>query len=127
MTFNEAWRTVLLQKYATFSGRARRSELWWYVLFQICVMIAASIIDAVIFRHSAILTGIAWLALLIPSVAVVVRRLHDTNRSGWWYLIAFVPAVGGLILLYFCILRGTPGSNNYGADPTGAEAYAPAV
>jgi uncharacterized membrane protein YhaH (DUF805 family) len=127
VTFNEAWRTVLLQKYATFSGRARRSELWWYALFQFGVMIVLSIIDSVLFRGHAFLTGIAGLALLIPGIAVVVRRLHDTNRSGWWYFIAFVPVIGGLILLYFCILRGTPGPNNYGPDPTGVEAYVPAI
>jgi uncharacterized membrane protein YhaH (DUF805 family) len=127
VTFNEAWRTVLLQKYATFTGRAGRSEFWWYVLFQFCVMIAAGIIDAVIFRGTRLVSGIAGLALLVPNIAVGVRRLHDTNRSGWWYLLVFVPIIGGLILLYFWVLPGTPALNRYGSDPATAEGSAAIV
>jgi uncharacterized membrane protein YhaH (DUF805 family) len=121
VTFNDAWRTVLLQKYATFSGRARRSEFWWYALFQFGVMVAASIIDGVLFRGHQFVSGLAALALIVPNVAVSVRRLHDTNRSGWWYLLVFIPVLGGLVLLYFVILPGAPATNSYGPNPAPGE------
>jgi uncharacterized membrane protein YhaH (DUF805 family) len=127
VTFNEAWRTVLLQKYATFTGRAGRSEFWWYVLFQFCVIVAAGIIDGVIFRGTRLVSGIAGLALLVPNIAVGVRRLHDTERSGWWYLLALIPIIGSLILLYFWIRPGTPGPNQYGEDPATADRTAAIV
>lgn len=117
MTFNDAWRTVFLQKYATFTGRARRSEFWWYALFQFGVMIAASIVDGVLFGGHQFVSGLAGLALIVPNVAVSVRRLHDTSRSGWWYLLGFIPLIGGLVLLYFMIQPGTPETNAYGPNP----------
>lgn len=115
MTFGEAISDGL-SKYATFSGRTSRSGYWWFYLFYILVLVGASIIDAVI--KVPILAGLAVLALFLPTLAVLVRRLHDTDRSGWWVLISFVPLVGGIVLIVFaCIDSGPP--NKYGDGPDG--------
>jgi uncharacterized membrane protein YhaH (DUF805 family) len=106
---------IVLTKYADFSGRARRSEYWWFFLANFIVSIVAAILDqAVGFPLLQIVLG---LALLIPGIAVGVRRLHDTGRSGWWLLIAFVPFVGVIILVVLLCLDGQPGPNNYGPSP----------
>ena len=121
MSFTDAVKSVFAQ-YAGFSGRARRSEYWWFTLFVVVVYIAASVVDAAL--GVTALTIVAILALLLPSIAVAVRRLHDTNRSGWWYLISLVPFVGGLILLAFTLQDSTPGPNRFGAPPkTAAVGY----
>jgi len=120
-----------LGRYAVFSGRARRSEYWWFVVFTTLVGVAADIADAVLgttFERTT--DGIdAWLPsfglvgtvvnllLFLPSLAVGVRRLHDTDRSGWWLLIGLVPIVGAIVLLVFFVLDSTPGTNSYGNDP----------
>lgn len=115
MTFGEAISDGF-SKYATFSGRTSRSGYWWFYLFYILVLIGASIIDAAI--KTPILTGLAVLALFLPTLAVLVRRLHDTDHSGWWVLIGFVPLVGTIILIVFaCIDSGPP--NRYGDGPDG--------
>jgi uncharacterized membrane protein YhaH (DUF805 family) len=72
-----------------------------------------------VFMLASVVYVIIVLALLVPSIAVTIRRLHDTNRSGWWWLIAFIPILGGLVLLIFAVLDGTPGDNRYGPDPKG--------
>jgi len=109
-----------LQRYADFQGRARRSEYWLFTLFIFIAAFVASIIDTVVFGGEApVLVGILALGLIIPSLAVTVRRLHDTDRSGWWYLIAFLPLIGGLIIFIFSVLDGTPGPNKFGPDPKG--------
>ena len=97
MTFSQAVSSVLLNKYATFSGRARRSEYWWWYLFVTIVFLVASVIDRAIgFTYSDLTLGGGWLAtiaaivFLVPNLAVGVRRLHDTGRSGWWLLIGLV-------------------------------------
>lgn len=114
MSFADAVRTCFA-KFATFSGRARRSEFWWFALFQILVMIVASVIDQVL--GTSFVTIIAALALLVPSLAVTWRRLHDTGRSGAWYFIALVPFVGGIVLLVFTVQDSQPGENAYGPSP----------
>lgn len=114
MSFADSVRTCL-SKYVTFSGRARRSEYWWFTLFAIILYVVAAIIDAAI--GNSIVVILVALALLLPSLAVTVRRLHDTGRSGWWILIALVPFVGGIILLVFECLDSQPGPNNYGPSP----------
>ena len=101
VSFGEAIKTCF-SKYATFSGRASRSEYWFFFLFSFLL----SFIPIVNF--------IAGLALLIPSLAVAVRRLHDIGKSGWWYLICLVPFVGGLVLLIFYLTPGQPTANEYG-------------
>jgi uncharacterized membrane protein YhaH (DUF805 family) len=122
------WMIEPLRKYATFGGRARRKEYWWFSLFETLVMMPLLIADAVIFGTEGLaryglgpLTAIGILGLFLPSLAVLIRRLQDTDRSGYWFLIAFLPYVGGLILLVFCVLRGTDGDNRFGPDPLAGE------
>ena len=122
MSFPQAVRSVL-SNYATFSGRARRSEFWWFYLFTVLVVIVTSILDAALGTRTnmagyGIITIIAELALLLPSLAVGVRRLHDTGRSGWWLLIALIPVVGTIILIVFFVLDSQQGANKYGLSPT---------
>jgi uncharacterized membrane protein YhaH (DUF805 family) len=115
VTFGEAVSDGF-SKYATFSGRTSRSGYWWFYLFYVLVLIGASIVDAAI--KTPILTGLAVLAFFLPTLAVLVRRLHDTDRSGWWVLIGFVPLIGTIVLIVFaCIDSGPP--NNYGDGPDG--------
>lgn len=125
MNFMDAVRSGF-NNYANFSGRALRSEYWWWVVFAWIAGIIANIIDRAlgwriyettvngIQQGSGPVAAIVGLALLIPGLAVLVRRLHDTDRSGWWMLIGFVPIIGSLILLYFFVISGTPGPNKYG-------------
>lgn len=117
MTFGDAVKSVLSQ-YANFSGRARRSEYWWFVLFYVIVAVVASIIDTVL--SGGILVVLAALALILPSLAVGVRRLHDTGKSGWFILISLVPFIGSLILLIFMATDGNPETNQYGPSPKAA-------
>jgi uncharacterized membrane protein YhaH (DUF805 family) len=118
-----------LVKYAKFNGRASRSEYWWFELFNLLVLVIAVIPMALVDHQrenslwSAIgiaVFGVALLALLLPNIAVGVRRLHDLGHSGWWYLTLIVPYVGGLaglaMTIAFC-LRGTAGANRFGEDP----------
>ena len=111
------WFISVLQNYAVFSGRARRSEYWFFILFAAIFAIPIALIDA--FLTGGVLYMVYALGLWIPSLAVAVRRLHDTDRSGWWLLIALVPLVG-LVLLVFLCLDSTPGDNRFGANPKGA-------
>lgn len=112
-------------KYATFSGRASRSEFWWFVAFLLLLFITLSIVDGAIvapmlgaepFDENAgqPLQMLAALAVFVPTLALDVRRLHDIDRSGWWYLVGFVPFVGTLILLYWFVQPSTEGSNQFG-------------
>ena len=114
MGFGDAVKSALGQ-YAGFSGRARRSEYWWFYLFAVLVYAVAAGIDAVIGVTAVII--IATLGLIIPTLAVTVRRLHDTSRSGWWILIGFVPLIGAIVLFVFEVLDSTPGTNEYGPSP----------
>jgi uncharacterized membrane protein YhaH (DUF805 family) len=113
------WYLEVLKKYAVFSGRARRMEYWMFFLINIIIYIVLSIIDWLI-GTVGILVGLYGLAILIPGIAVTVRRLHDTDRSGWWILIGLVPFIGAIVLLIFMVLEGKPGSNQYGPNPKGA-------
>jgi uncharacterized membrane protein YhaH (DUF805 family) len=114
MGFGEAIGTVFRQ-YTTFSGRARRSEYWWYALFALLLYIAGELIT--IASGSIVFLVLVWLVLLLPTLAVAVRRLHDTNRSGGWVFFGLIPLVGGLVLLIFMCEDGTPGSNRFGLSP----------
>ena len=120
-----SWYLEALKKYAVFSGRSRRREYWYFVLFNIIVGIVLGWIDALLgtrgsYAGAGLLSGIYGLAILIPSLAVTVRRLHDIDRSGWWILIGLVPLIGVIVLLVFALLDGTPGDNRYGPNPKGA-------
>jgi uncharacterized membrane protein YhaH (DUF805 family) len=111
----------LLRNYVVFSGRASRSEFWYWILFTVLVSIALSIIDVgLVSGNTSVLSSIWSLATFLPSLALGVRRLHDTDRSGWWWLIAFVPLIGIIVLIVFWCLEGTPGQNRFGSDPLGA-------
>ena len=126
MGFSDAIRSGF-QKYVTFSGRATRSEYWWWVVFHVLVVVVAALLDRLLFPGSArvrsyggILSGIATLALFLPGLAVLVRRLHDTDRSGWWCLISIIPIIGGIVLLFFLASKGTLGTNRFGPPPASA-------
>jgi uncharacterized membrane protein YhaH (DUF805 family) len=121
------WYMEVLKKYATFQGRARRKEYWYFALFNILITIVLSIIDAAGGLMSAeagigLLSGLYWLAILIPTIAVSVRRLHDINRTGWWLFLSLVPIVGPIVLLVFAVQDGTQGENKYGPNPKTATA-----
>jgi len=121
------WYIGVLKKYAVFDGRARRKEYWFFFLFTIIVSVILAIIDNLTGTYSAqahlgLLGGLYALGTLLPGIGVTIRRLHDTGRTGWWILIAFVPIVGGIILLIFMVLDGNPGENKYGPDPKAAPA-----
>jgi uncharacterized membrane protein YhaH (DUF805 family) len=127
------WYVKVLKQYVDFSGRARRTEYWMFTLFNVIILIVLGFVDralgfgsfsgtsgggAMAFSASlGLLGGIYALAVLLPGLGVAVRRLHDTNRSGWWLLIGLVPIVGGIVLLVFMVLEGTRGPNSHGADP----------
>jgi len=135
MSFGTAVRAVLGQ-YATFSGRARRSEYWWWSLAYSIVMLVLYVVAIALLGAQTItdpeaaslgaggaagalllgLLGLFALATFLPSLAVTVRRLHDTSRSGWWYLITFLP-FGGIVLLVFAVMDSAPGTNTYGPNP----------
>ncbi len=115
------WYLGVLKKYAVFTGRARRKEYWMFVLFNIIISVVLSFVDGMLHMTTStglgLLSGIYSLAVLIPGIAVTVRRLHDTSRSGWWILIAFIPLIGWLVLLFFMVLDSAPGTNDYGPNP----------
>ncbi len=124
-----SWYLEALKKYATFGGRARRKEYWYFSLFNIIISIALVVTDGIVGSESdqgslGLLGGIYTLAMLIPSIAVAVRRLHDTERSGWWLLIGFIPLIGGIILLLFMVQDSKPGANRYGSNPKARVAIA---
>lgn len=124
MDFVTAVKTGL-SKYATFQGRACRSEYWFFTLFFIIVSVIANIIDMGI-GSIGIVSLIVSLALLLPGIAVTARRLHDTDRSGWWQLLYFIPLIGAILLLIWFCTKGTAGANRFGEDPLGFES-APAI
>lgn len=115
MTFPEAIKTCVVQKYADFNGRAGRPEYWWFYLFNVLLCIAASLVSQFAGESlGQILALVIGLGLLLPGLAVSVRRLHDTNRSGWWILIALIPVLGWVWLFVLMLLKGDEGANNYG-------------
>jgi len=111
--------TVCVSKYATFSGRARRSEYWWFALAYLVALIVVVLLDNAM--GSDLPGTLVVLALILPTLAVTVRRLHDTNRSGWWYFMSFVP-FGGLVVLVFVCQDSNPGHNTFGPCPKVASA-----
>jgi uncharacterized membrane protein YhaH (DUF805 family) len=114
MGFGEAIN-ICFAKYATFSGRATRPEYWYWVLFTVVAGLVLGIIQFAVWNLGGqILELLFHVAILIPSIAVAVRRLHDLDRSGWWLLLAFVPLVGVIILIVWMCTRGTPGANRFG-------------
>lgn len=118
MSFQEAIKAVL-GKYATFEGRARRSEYWYWVLAVLIAEIVVLAIRSVSQGLGQILYILLVLAVLLPSLAVGVRRLHDTGRSGWWLLIGLIPIIGAIVLIVFYVQDSAPGANEYGPSPKG--------
>jgi uncharacterized membrane protein YhaH (DUF805 family) len=120
------WYLEVLKKYAVFEGRAGRKEYWFFILFNILISMALGYVDWLTGNINpetglGILSGIYALGVMIPGMAVSVRRLHDTDRSGWWLLITFVPVIGAIVFLYFMVLDSNPESNEYGPSPKGYE------
>ena len=115
MPIIENWKLVVLERYTKFDGRAGRAEFWWFVLANFLVLVALAVLIAVSNIFWILYVGYA-LAVIVPSIAVAIRRLHDTNKSGWWLLIGIIP-FGGIVLLVFYILEGTAGPNDHGAGP----------
>lgn len=117
----------LWSNYANFKGRARRSEYWFIQLFLVLTNLAAAVIDLVLMNGDVDrfianggggIVGLIWiLATIVPALAVLIRRLHDTSRRGWWALIGLVPVIGGIVLLVFTVADSTAGENSYGPSP----------
>ena len=121
------WKTVITQRYAKFDGRAGRAEFWWFALANIVLYFAVLIVVGIGYAIASglgvvlVIAAVAlYLAIIVPSIGVAIRRLHDTDKSGWWLLIGLIP-FGGLVLLFFYIQEGTVGQNTFGAaaEPSG--------
>lgn len=116
-----SWYVGVLKKYAVFTGRAQRSEYWFFVLFNFIITFVLGFVEGLV-GGPGIVSLIYSLAVLIPSIAVSVRRLHDSDRTGWWLLIALIPLIGAIILIIFMVLESTPGQNRFGPNPKGEAA-----
>jgi uncharacterized membrane protein YhaH (DUF805 family) len=119
------WMTLPLKRYADFSGRSRRKEYWMFILGVIIVAVVIGIIEGILGINQMVggvygpLTTLLFVAVLIPGIAVQVRRFHDQDKSGWFVLLGLIPLLGGIIVLVFMCLEGTNGPNRFGADPKG--------
>ncbi len=122
MSFAESV-SYCLSNYFTFSGRGSRSEFWWFTLAMLLASIAAAVVDAVTGYSFA--EAVVSLGTIVPAVAATARRLHDTDRSGWWMLIAIIPLVGAVLLIVWEASAGTPGPNRYGPPPPSGAAAQP--
>jgi len=116
------WYLGAFKKYAVFSGRARRKEFWMFILFNILFSIAAVIIDNVLGLANdrtgyGLFSGLYSLAIILPSLGMEIRRLHDVGKSGWWIFISLIPLVGAIWLIVLLATEGQPGDNQYGPDP----------
>lgn len=112
------WYLEVLKKYAVFQGRARRTEYWMFILVNFLIAIGLGVIDSVL--SLGFLSGLYSLAMLIPSIAVGVRRFHDIGKSGWWILLGLIPLLGLIALIIFFVQDSQPGDNAYGPNPKGA-------
>jgi len=115
------WYLSTLKKYAVFRGRAQRKEYWMFFLYNMIIFFLLGVIEAIVGispeLDESILASIYALLLLLPSLAVGVRRLHDIGKSGWWMLLALIPVIGTIILVFFFIKDGDMGTNQYGPNP----------
>jgi uncharacterized membrane protein YhaH (DUF805 family) len=126
MSFGQAVSSGF-SNYATFSGRTPRSGYWWWTLFTILVSLVAAVADSLLGinfegQNVGFITAIVGLVLLLPSIAVTIRRLHDSGRSGWWWLLPLICGIGSIILFIFCLLDSEPNENKYGPNPKGVAA-----
>jgi uncharacterized membrane protein YhaH (DUF805 family) len=123
------WYLDAWKNYANFQGRARRKAYWMFVLFNLIALVVLRFIEGAVGLSGengyGILTGLYTLAIILPLIALAVRRLHDTGRSGWWILIGLVPLIGPIVLIVFYVTDSQPGANQYGPNPK--ESAPPAV
>lgn len=111
------WKKVVLENYANFSGRARRAEYWWFALANVVVYVALNwVIGGIQGTLGSLLTSLYFLAVLIPSIAVGIRRLHDLDKSGWYMLLGLIPVVGAIVLIVWAATDSQHGSNQYGVS-----------
>ena len=109
------WYLAAVRNYLGFYGRARRKEFWMFILCDTVIRLGLGIIEYL--THINILIGIYSVLVFLPYVAVSMRRLHDTNRTGWWLLLSFIPVIGFIVLLYFMVQEGDRGENRFGPNP----------
>ena len=123
------WYLDAWKNYINFQGRARRKAYWMFVLFNIIAAVLAGLVDGVLGLGGESgygpISGLYSLAVFLPGLALAVRRLHDTGRTGWWMLIGLIPVIGWIVLLVFFVTDSQPGSNQYGPNPK--ESAGPAV
>lgn len=127
--FREYFLEIVKNKYATFDGRARRKEFWMFVLISIIISIVLSIIDSILGfgdGRIGILGSLYSLAVLVPTLAIGARRLHDTDRSGWWQLVGIIPILGWIALIVLFVIDSKPGANKYGPNPKEGAPVTPA-
>lgn len=121
--------TSVFRQYAGFAGRARRAEYWWWTLFTALVALVTTVLDVAVLGDepgdTGLITLLVSLALVIPTIAVTVRRLHDTGKSGWRYLWNFLPIIGSILLLIWCVQDSTPVPNRFGPSPKFNGGYGP--
>lgn len=126
--FNRYFLDTIKNRYAKFDGRATRSEYWYFILFYFILALIVTLVDVLVInpmlgltleqaQQGGILQIIVGLGLLIPTLALTIRRLHDIGKSGWWFLIALIPIIGALVLIYFYVQDSQVGSNLYGENP----------
>ena len=119
MQLVDAWKRAVLERYATFSGRATRGEYWWFAFASLLIFVVLFTLSVATGAFAFMLIWILYsLAILVPNLALAFRRLHDTDRTGWWLLIGIIP-LGSLVLLIFFVLSGTPTANRHGPVPAG--------
>lgn len=124
MNFFEIWKSVVVDNYANFEGRARRSEYWGFVLVNSILILVLNVIDIIIFGIDSPLRPLASLCglmMFLPNLAVAVRRLHDVGKSGWTMLFGLIPLLGSLYLIYLFALDGERTENQYGQNPKASE------
>ena len=123
MGFQEAIK-AFFSNYVKFDGRSSRSEYWWPALAMTLVNYVVILPFQLLVSEGlgGVLSLLFSLAIILPSIAVAIRRLHDTNKSGWWYLLVFIPILGWIALIVFFASKGTEGANRFGSDPLGSDA-----
>src|SRR3954469_11540856 len=118
------WYLEVLKKYAEFKGRARRKEYWMFFLINLIIAVVIAFVEGM-FGSPGIIGMLYSLAVLLPAIGVTVRRLHDTDRTGWWILVFLIPLIGWIVLLVFMVLDSQPGDNEYGPNPKPVAAQPP--
>ena len=117
MSFTDAVRKAFIQNYANFQGRATRPEFWWFILAVVIATLVAAVIDDELIGGVSIFETLVGLATIVPSLSVGARRLHDTDRSGWWQLLQLIPLIGAIVLIVWFATPGAAGPNRFGEQP----------